>query len=318
MAQLSFFSSVIQSAHQTKSHRFLEQMENIIPWKIVVELIDDVINKNNRGRKRKPTLLMFKCLCLQQWYNLSDPALEDQINDRASFQKFLNLDLSAEQAPDETTIVKFRHLLERHQLTEKIFNQVNELLLSQCLLLKQGTIIDSTIVQAPSSTKNKEKQRDDEMSSTKKNNQYYFGMKVHTGVDGESGLVHTVKVSTAKEHDSNYFEEMLHGDEEYVSADKAYFSKERQRNLKLKGVYSAILVKVGRGKKLSCKQKRKNRQYAKIRSKVEHPFGVVKNLWKHKKVRYKGLSKNASQQFLLFTLHNLYKLRKQSISLCGV
>ena len=308
--QLSFFFYAVQTHTKSKSSKFLDEMDKVIPWDELVALIERHIPKNHRGRKRKDAELMLKSLCLAQWYNLSDPGLEDAINDRISFQKFLGLDLSCEQSPDETTFVKFRHFLEEHNLYEEIFKRVVEILEEKGLIVKQGTLVDATITRAPSSTKNREKKRDPEMSSTKKGNQYYFGMKTHVGVDMKHGVVHSLTVTTAKVHDSKELENLLHGEEKYVGGDKAYCNQSLKREHRSCGITHGILDKAPRGKKLSKSQKKRNSRFSKIRSIVEFPFGIVKDLWGHKKVRYKGLYKNRCQQYFLYTLANIYRVRK--------
>lgn len=308
--QTSFFYYIVQGHNKSKSSRFLEEMDKVIPWKELVKLIEKHIPKRYRGRKRKDTELMLRGLCLAQWYNLSDPGLEDAINDRISFQKFLGLDLSCEQAPDETTFVKFRHFLEEHNLYEQIFKKITELLEKKSLILKQGTLVDATITKAPSSTKNKSKRRDPEMSSTKKGNQYYFGMKTHIGVDMKHGLVHSLTVTTAKKHDSKQLKYLLHGKEQFIGGDKAYCNQALKREHRSKGIIHGILDKAPRGKKLSSSQRKRNHKLSKVRSIVEFPFHVVKHLWGHKKVRYKGLFKNRCHQYFLYALANLYRVRK--------
>lgn len=308
--QSSFFFYVVQGHTKSKSSKFLDEMDKVVPWGELVALIDKHIPKKHRGRKRKDTELMLRGLCLAQWYNLSDPGLEDAINDRLSFQKFLRLDLSHEQAPDETTFVKFRHFLEEHNLFEKIFKKVAEVLCEKGLILKQGTLVDATITRAPSSTKNKDKKRDPEMSSTKKGNQYYFGMKTHIGVDMKHGLVHSLRVTTAKEHDSKQLEYLLHGEESYIGGDKAYCNQTLKRKHRSLGIIYGILDKAPRGRKLSRSQEKRNRKFSKVRSMVEFPFHVVKHLWGHKKVRYRGLFKNKCHQYFLYALANIYRVRK--------
>ncbi len=191
MNQLNFLKSYNHS-RPLRCEKFLNEMNQIIPWKILCKLIQPFRASSNIGRKAKDTELMLRIYCLQQWYNLSDPATEEAICDRLSFQRFLHLDPFSDTSPDETTILNFRHLLEKHNLQETIFKTINNHLEEKNLLMKQGTLVDATIIAAPSSTKNKSGKRDPEMSSTRKNNQYYFGMKAHAGVDGDSGLVHSL------------------------------------------------------------------------------------------------------------------------------
>jgi len=192
--QASFYS--LAHTKKIRSERFLDEMIKVVPWNKICHLIQPHYRENEIGRKKTDLLLLLKIYFLQQWFNLSDPAAEEWIYDRISFQKFLNIDLM-DNVPDETTILNFRHLLEERQLPEKIFKLVNKLLENKGLLLKEGTIVDATIISAPSSTKNKAKKRDPEMSSTKKNNNYHFGMKAHIGVDAKHGLVHSLEATTA-------------------------------------------------------------------------------------------------------------------------
>ena len=215
--------------------------------------------------------------------------------------------------PDETTILNFRHLLEDHDLTMKILDTVNSLLEKKGVLLKQGTIVDATLITAPSSTKNKDNKRDPEMSSTKKNGKWHFGMKVHVGTDATSGLIHTIEGTTAKTSDKAMMFDLLHGKEDSVFGDKGYVSREDKKLAREAGIYWGVLDKRGPNKKLSKGQKKKNKRHSSVRSKVEHPFQVIKHLWGHSKVRYKGLKKNCSQFCTLAALHNLYKVRRKKV-----
>lgn len=313
--QISILSSLIgSSAPVTKSSSFLEEMDQIVPFEKLSELISGHIKENTRGRKRKETELMLRCLCLQQWYGLSDPALEDAINDRISFQRFLNLDITTEQAPDETTITKFRHFMEKNNLFKKAFEEINQFLESKDLILKKGTLVDATIIKAPSSTKNNSKQRDPEMGSTKKGNQFHFGMKAHIGVDQGSNIIHSVTFSSASVHDSQLIEELIHGEEEVVFADKAYRSEAIDEMLEKKDITSMILHKSARNKPLSEAAQAMNKLLSTFRAPVEFPFGIVKNLWGYRKVRYKGIYKNACQQYFLFGLANLFTSRKKILA----
>jgi IS5 family transposase len=252
---------------------------------------------------------MVRLYFLQQWYGLSDPGMEEALYDIESVRRFAGIELGEQEIPDETTILNFRHLLEKHQLTEKLLAEVNEYLSEKKLLLREGTIVDATLIAAPSSTKNKDKQRDGEMSSTKKGNNYHFGMKVHTGTDSQSGLVHTVKVTTASVHDKQEMDQLLHGEEKAVFGDKGYFSDQDKRSARKTGLFWGVLDKAKSKKRLSHKQKRRNRKLSSIRAKVEHPFRVVKRQFGYIKTRYRGLMKNAVQVFTLFALANLYKVR---------
>ena len=246
---------------------------------------------------------MLRIYCLQQWYNLSDPGAEDAIKDRLSFQRFLHLDPFVDAVPDETTILNFRHLLEKNDLQEMIFKAINQHLEDKGLLMKRGTLVDATIIAAPSSTKNSSGKRDPEMSSTRKGSQYYFGMKAHIGVDGDSGLVHSLVGTKAKCHDSTQRERLLHGEEQVIGGDKGYSDEKFKQFCRAAGVVYAISDKAKRHHPLSNAQKKRNRQLSSWRAKVEHPFQVIKCQWHFSKVRYKGLKKNTSQLFMVFGLY---------------
>ena len=316
--------SFLQIAHQKKlkCEKFLGTMEQVIPWKEYESLIKSYYyqkkDKEKGGRPQKELREMIKIHFLQQWYNLSDPGVEEAIYDRNSFQKFLGIDLLADKVPDETTILNFRRLLERHNLQGKMFDKTRELLEEGGYLMKRGTLTDATIVVAPSSTKNKLKKRDSEMSSTKKGNNYYFGMKTHIGVDVESGLVSEIKGSTAKESDISYQKELLHGEEKLIGGDKGYWSDKQKRECRRQGIYFAILDKSKRNRKLSSSQKKKNKKLNRLKAKVEHPFLIVKHLWKHAKTRYRGIEKNTKQWTTLMMLANIYKLRRKMLAVQAI
>ena len=310
MSQLSF-TSFTPKRKQIKTDRFLSEMEKIVPWENLIELITPFYPKAGKGRRPTNLLLMIKIYCLQQWFNLSDPGMEESIYDRYSFLNFLQIDLVCDRVPDETTILNFRHLLEKNNLTQKVFLSINNYLQKKGLLMKKGTIVDATIVASPSSTKNKEKKRDPEMSSTKKHGQYYFGMKIHTGVDVESGLIHSVEATTAKMPDIKVMPVLLHGEEESVFGDKGYASDKDKHFARDADVYWGILDKRKPNRPLSLKQKKRNKTLSSIRSKVEFPYLVIKKLWGHKKVRYRGLKKNLNQWYMLSALSNLYQSRKK-------
>ena len=310
MSQLSFASLPLKNI-KIRAQKFLDEMDQIIPWQKLVNVIEPHYPKAGNGRRPMNLLMMVKIYCLQQWYSLSDPAMEEAIYDRISFQRFLKLDLMVDRVPDETTILKFRHLLEKHNLTAQIFATISTYLQNKGLLMRKGTIVDATIVASPSSTKNKEKKRDPEMSSTKKHGQYYFGMKMHTGVDVDSGLIHSLEISTAKVHDIKMMPSLLHGKEKAVFGDKGYTSDKDKHYARDAEVYWGVLDKNKRNRTLSSKQKKRNRKLASIRSKVEFPYLIIKRLWGHRKTRYRGLMKNLSQWHMLTTLSNLYQARKK-------
>jgi IS5 family transposase len=253
---------------------------------------------------------------MQQWYGLSDPAMEDSLYDIESMRRFAGIDLEIDVVPDETTILNFRHLLEQHNLTEQIFEETKQYLKEKGLFLREGTIVDATIIDAPSSTKNQGNARDPEMKQTKKGNQWYFGMKAHVGTDTK-GLGHSVVVTDAVVHDSRVMDDLLHGEEPAVYGDKAYVSEEKEREYEGKGIKWCVKRKATRGYQLSEEDKEYNHRQGRIRAKVEHVFMVVKNLWHYRRVRYKGLYKNTVQVFSLFALANLYLVRRELLMMEG-
>lgn len=252
---------------------------------------------------------------MQQWYGLSDPGMEDALYDSESMRRFADIDLEVDAVPDETTILNFRHLLEKHNLTEKVFEKTQRYLTDKGLLLREGTIVDATIINAPSSTKNQTRSRDKEMHQTKKGNQWYFGMKAHVGTDTKRGLVHRIVVTDASVHDSQVMDDLLHGEESVVYGDKAYADEVKKSDYEAHGIAWYISRKGKRGYPLSQEDQNWNHEQNRIRAKGEHAFRIVKHLWKYQKVRYKGLKKNAAQVFTLFALANFYMVRKELLML---
>lgn len=312
MNQASFLS--LAHSKKLRCEFFLDEMGKAIPWSKYIELLRPYYKKAGLvGRDKKELELMLKIYFLQQWYNLSDPGAEEAIYDRISFQKFLGIDLLGQTVPDETTILNFRHFLEEYKLTEQLFKLTGKVLEGRGYILKKGTIVDATIITAPSSTKNESGKRDEEMRSTKKHGQWYFGMKAHAGVDADSGVVHTVETTSANEHDKTKFGNLLHGGERALFGDKGYFDDKLKKQYRRDGIYWGILDKGKRNRKLSSSQEKRNLKMSSIRAKVEHPFRILKCQWKFTKVRYKGLYKNACQVFTLFMLANIYMLRKKLI-----
>lgn len=296
---------------QTRKEKFLAEMDRIIPWQKLTRLIRPYYPKAGNGRPPMGLEKMLKVHFMQQWFKLSDPAMEDALYDTEPLRRFVGIDLASDPVPDESTILKFRHLLEKHNLAAKLFEATCGYLEENGLLLREGTIVDATLIDAPSSSKNKEKKRDPEMSQTKKGNQWYFGMKAHTGTDTKNRTVHTVVTTTASVHDSQVMEDLLHGGEEAIYGDKAYADQTRKTELEGRGVKWCVSLKAARGHRLSEKDEEHNRRISKTRAKGEHPFHVVKCLWGHTRVRYRGINKNAAQLFTLFSLANLYLVRKQ-------
>jgi len=298
----------------TRKEKFLAEMDDILPWKELLGVIRRYYPRRGNGRPPVELESMLRIYFMQQWYGLSDPAMEDSLYDITSMRLFAGCRLDA--IPDETTILRFRHLLELKHLTEKLFRKTEKYLSDRNLILSEGTIVDATIISAPSSTKNKDRQRDPEMKQTKKGNQWHFGMKVHVATD-QQGRAHGVAVTDASVHDSQVMDELLHGDETEVYGDKAYASAKRKQEFEEQGITCRINRKARRGKKLTCADKSFNTKSNRTRAKVEHLFGVVKHLWGYKKVRYRGIDKNAAQVFTLMALANLYLARKQIAALPG-
>lgn len=296
--------------YQTRRERFLFEMEQLVPWAALLEVIRPHYPlSGRRGRQPMPLATMLRIYCLQQWYALSDPAMEDALHEIRSLRRFAGLEAADAVVPDETTILKFRHLLEAHGLTAEILRVVNDELERRSVLLKGGTMVDATIIHAPSSTKNADKARDPEMRSTRKGKQWYFGMKAHVGVDLASGLVHTVSVTDAATADITELPKLLREDDTVVLADKAYIKRDYAQAAQAAGVLWGVPEKAPRGGKLTEAQQARNRQLSAWRAPVEHVFRVLKRQFSYVKTRYRGLKKNAQQLFALFALVNLYLAR---------
>lgn len=301
---------------KTRREVFLAEMERAIPWARLCALIDPHYPKGNPAGGRPPLPLerMFRIYCLQQWYNLSDPGAEDTLYDSIAMREFAGVRTDADVIPDESSILNFRRLLEQHQLTEALFTEINAHLAERGFIVGKGTVVDATIINAPSSTKNAEQKRDPEMHQTRKGKQWYFGMKVHTGTDADSGLVHTVQGTAANEADVNMLGELLHGDEDCVRGDSAYHSKELKAQAEAAGIGFEVNERGSKNAPLTKKQRSRNRRLSKVRAIVEHPFLVVKRLWGHAKVRYRGIAKNLAQMRMLFGLANIYRVRYRLMS----
>jgi len=299
----------------TRREQFLAEMEQVVPWKELCALIEPYYPKLGRGRPPIGLERMLRIHFLQSWFNLSDPGAEEALYDMESMRRFVGIDLGNEPVPDETTICKFRHLLEAHDLGKMIFREVNAHLESRGMRLSEGTIVDATIVNAPSSTKNKEKKRDPEMHSTKKGNQFYFGMKIHVGVDKATKLAHSLVTTPANVHDSHLIGELLHGGESGVWGDSAYMGKTEVINNKAPMASDNTNRRSTRNRKLTEEEKERNRMLSRTRVRVEHVFGVVKNVFGYRKVRYKGLAKNTNSIHVLFALSNLFMVRRELLSL---
>ena len=301
---------------RTRRERFLAEMDAVVPWGRLLALIEPHYPQvgPKGGRPPMPLETMLRVYFLQNWYALSDPMAEETLYDSEAMRRFAGIELGDDRIPDETTILNFRHLLERHGLTEAIFAEVNGHLADRGITLRSGTLVDATIIDAPSSTKNEAKSRDPEMSSTKKGNDWYFGMKAHVGVDADSGIVHSLETSTAKLHDSQVWDELLHGGETSVWADKGYVSAEREAAFAGPGKFWGVMRKAPRGGELHPIDQDINRIIAMVRAKVEHPFRVLKRQFGYLKTRYRGLRKNRAQLFTLFALGNLFLVRRRLLA----
>ncbi len=297
---------------QTRRERFLSEMENLVPWERLVALIVPFYPQGARGRPTMGVEKMLRMYFLQLWYALADEALEDALYDSQALRSFVGIDLGVDAVPDATTLLKFRHLLEAHELTKAIFGEINALLSERGILMREGTIVDATIIAAPSSTKNKSKERDPAMHQTRKGKQWHFGIKAHVGVDAQSGLVHTVTGTAANVSDISETHHLLHGQEKCGQGDSGYTGVEKRREIQAKFPHVAWLIAAKRGRiKKMVEGPRKEvvkaleKCKAQLRAYVEHPFHVLKNLFGHRKVRYRGLAKNTAQLHGLFALANL-------------
>ena len=291
----------------TRRERFLAEMDAVIPWSRLLTLIEPHYPKAGNGTQPKPMEQMLRIYFMQNWFNLSDPQAEDSLYDIESMRRFAGIELMGHDIPDETTILRFRHLLEQHQLTERIFAEIRSLLEQKRLLLKSGTIVDATIIAAPPSTKNEQKARDPEMHQTKKGKDWHFGMKAHIGTD-RHGIVHSLSTTAANVSDITQMPELLHGEEREVFGDQAYWSEAHRQAALAKGIRYRVNR---RSPHLSEYQRFINRRRSAARARVEHVFHVVKRLWGFSKVRYRGLAKNTARLYTAFALANLYLLRRR-------
>src|SRR5215207_2619492 len=305
---------------QTRRELFLAEMEQVVPWKSLMDLIDPFYPIAGRGRHPYPLATMLRVHLMQNWFGLSDPAMEEALYEITPMRAFAQLSLSG-PIPDETTILNFRRLIEVNELAPEIMGRVNAYLARKGLLLKRGSIVDATIIAAPSSTKNADGERDPEMHQTKKGNQWHFGMKAHIGVDMDSGLVHTVTTTAANEADVEQVEALLHGKEKVVHADAGYTGA--QNRVERKGLCWEIAAKRGKikamkdGREKRALEKRETRK-ASIRARVEHPFRVIKRQFGLLKVRFRGLAKNTAHVITLFALSNLWMARRRLLAMTGI
>jgi transposase, IS5 family len=321
MSQLSFGDAEYAGKKKTtRRERFLAEMEDVVPWKPLVRLIEPFYPLAGRGRRPYPLEAMLRVHLMQNWFGLSDPGMEEALYEVASMRQFARLSL-LEAIPDETTILKFRHMLEKNELAPEILVVVNRHLTRKGLLLKQGTMVDATIIEAPTSTKNADESRDPEMHQTKKGNQWYFGMKAHIGADVDSGLVHTVVTTAANEADVTQIEDLLHGKEEVVHGDAGYQGAEayvkRSERIEWRIAKRRSVVEKMKNGRARAKALREERKKAQVRARVEHLFRVVKRQFGLVKTRFRGLAKNTAQLVTLFALANLYLVRKRLLALTG-
>ena len=312
-----------QKRKRTRREIFLEKMEQVVPWARLIEVIEPHYPKS--GKRGRPPLgleRMLRMYFVQQWYGLADEAVEDAIYDSQALRNFMDIDLSRERVPDATTLMGFRHLLEANDLPQAMLVEVNAMLIERGLLMSKGTLVDATLIAAPSSTKNRAHGRDPERHQTKKGNQWHFGLKAHIGVDREAGLVHTLVTTSANVSDISQTPALLHGQEQDVWADAGYVGVEKREDMQaaLAANGQEVQWHVAKRRKTLEKlaegwQKRLAQAYeklkAQVRAYVEHPFHIVKNIFKHKKARYRGLGKNDAQLNVLFALSNLYMRREQ-------
>ena len=310
MKQITFAS--IAYTHKkvtTKREAFLNEMERVVPWSRLLKLIEPYYPKAGNGRPPMPMETMLRIYFIQQWYSLSDPAEEEALYDIESMRRFAQLELLDDAIPDETTILKFRHMIERHALSEAIFADINNYLVEKGIQVSQGSMVDATIIQAASSTKNKDKKRDAEMHSTRKNNQYYFGMKIHIGTDVNSNAIHSATITPANTADITELPKLLRERDRVVFADAGYTSDSYKKGARALGMSWKVNDKRKVGKEMSASQKKQNKKNSSVRARIEHCFRVIKCQFGYQKARYKGLKKNRVQVFTLLGLVNLYMLR---------
>lgn len=304
-----------QYRRPTKRDAFLQIMNEIVPWMQLCEVIEPHYPKGEGGRPTIGLERMLRMHFVQHWFNLADEACEEALLDMASLRRFVGIDLGRERVPDATTLLKFRRLLERNKLGEQLFARVGAVLQSRGLKVGTGTIVDATIIGAPSSTKNADKARDPEMHQTRKGQQWYFGMKMHIGVDSRSGLAHSAVVTAANVHDKHALPDLLHGAEERMYGDSAYASQKKLIASKAPHAKDFTNQRVRRHNgEVDEAERAKNRNKSKVRARVEHVFAVVKRLWGFTKVRYRGLAKNATRAFTVLALANIYMCRKRLLA----
>jgi transposase, IS5 family len=309
------------STKKTRRREFLDEMNRVVPWSVLVALIEPHYPKGKTGRPPFGIATMLRVHFLQQWFGLSDPAMEEALHDVPLYREFAGIHAGLVRLPDESTILRFRHLLEAHKLAAQMLVVINDVLRERGLLLKTGTVVDATLIAAPSSTKNASGERDPEMHQAKKGNQWHFGMKAHIGVDAESGLVHSVVGTAANVNDVTQAGALLHGEEEVAFADAGYQGVHKRPEAK--GPDWHVAMRPGKRKQLDPRKaweviaEKIERLKASVRAKVEHPFRVLKRQFGFTKVRYRGLAKNTAQLHTLFALSNLWMVRRRLSAALG-
>lgn len=291
----------------TRKAEFLARMDRLVPWAAFCDVVEPFYPKVGNGRPPIRLELMLRMYFIAHWFNLADEACEDALYDVEAFRNFCQVDLGRERVPDATTLLNFRHLLEQNKLGAALFSKVGALLQQNGLKLSGGTIVDATIIAAPSSTKNADGQRDPEMHQTKKGNQWHFGMKVHIGVDSRSGLVHSASVTSANVHDSRELRSLLHGAETRLYGDSAYTGQKEVLKEVAPKAKDFTNQRAARNRPLTEADKETNRRKSQVRAKVEHPFRPFKGIFGFAKARYRGLKKNANRAFALLALINIEK-----------
>ncbi len=321
----STFSELEYSAKKriTRRDRFLAELEALTPWAKLVAEIEPFYPKGERGRPPIGLARMLRLYLAQQCLGLSDEGAEDALYDSQAIRRFVGVDLAREAAPDATTLLKFRRLLEAHRLTQSIFDTINQHLAAKGLLLKEGTVVDATLIAAPPSVKNRDRTRDPDMHQAKKGKQWHFGMKAHIGVDADSGIVHTVVATPANVNDVTQAHALLHGEETDVHADAGYVGVEKREENQNLSVAWHVAMRPGKRRalpdtELGALLDRLEQVKASIRAKVEHPFHIIKNLFRHRKTRYRGLAKNTAQLYALFGLANLFIVKRRLLGPDGM
>jgi IS5 family transposase len=318
MKQTTFATSGFNKyVKKTRRAVFLNEMNQVVPWTSLCQLIEPHYPKAGNGRPPIGLERMLRIYFLQQWFNLSDPGVEETLYESISMREFVGIDLGLESAPDETTVCKFRHLLEKHELGRRVFEEVGRHLQGKGMQVSGGTIVDATIIAAPSSTKNASGERDPEMRQTKKGNQWHFGMKGHIGVDSKTKLIHSAVVTSANVHDSQPLPNLLHGAETRVWGDSAYIGQKQAIKKVAPNARDFTNRRGARNHALTEEAQMTNKRKSSVRVKVEHAFLVIKRIFGFTKVRYRGLAKNANRFFVTCALANLFVVRRQLMCLQG-